>query len=762
MPVDASLDTVQGIYLAVFGRPADPAGLVFWTRNLKLALSNRRAFEGFFRSDAFVESIEDVAAESLPARWYQHLTGTAPPPEMLVEIGSVRTARLAQLYDQVHHVIATARQQHPDHMAQLLLQAHRFSWSVYRAGIRLDNDMVEPIRVSFADARFIAAGQTGVDGLLSQWDIKEAPAYGVALSRRLTSTLHEPASEESTLVQALYLALLQRPADPEGHKFWVERLRRWGDELRLVDAFLNAWELEGVAGEDACLDVVAQRLTGQTLTRTDGSSRAQYTFSQRLLALIDQCRDKFPEAYLRRVEQAWRFTQRCIEEDRCFSESNLQTIEAALRSPSWLQQPERSLDQLLQKLPKREAKVAEREFERQLISSLDPQVLPEASNGEGPKLILHIGAEKTGSSSIQAFLFENRERLREQGFEYLFSDGRIEQRELALYCVDSFMGDDHAANLHISGEFLRSNWKDRFEREFGRKVRQACDRGHTVILSSEHLQSRLKSPGNIGVLRQLLTPYFSEIRVLVYLRRQDQLATSLYSTKCRNGWLGGGVFPPNIHAKTPYYNYQLLLQRWASGFGHAALIPRLFNKSRLRNQNPVDDFCALTGIDSQCGDLEPVSARNTALPASAMYAVEILNRRYPQFEARPADPELRAIRMRIIARVSADFPGAARKPLRADAESFYRMFADSNRALLAEWPQIDDSFSLDFSMYPTRREIPAFSGLELDAIVDELVSASGRKDINSVDLPRPTIPLSRAERLKALFQWRRYRDRVSA
>src|ERR1700690_4476721 len=48
---------------------------------------------------------------------------------------------------------------------------------------------------------------------------------------------------------------------------------------------------------------------------------------------------------------------------------------------------------------------------------------------------LHIGTEKTGTTSIQNFLSKNRPRLKKQGIIYPRSPGNQSQRDLTVYAL---------------------------------------------------------------------------------------------------------------------------------------------------------------------------------------------------------------------------------------------------------------------------------------------------------------------------------------
>ena len=60
------------------------------------------------------------------------------------------------------------------------------------------------------------------------------------------------------------------------------------------------------------------------------------------------------------------------------------------------------------------------------------------------KIIVHIGAEKTGTTTIQELLYLNREALRGLGYAYLNSPGRSDSRNIATLCTDQDIVEDES------------------------------------------------------------------------------------------------------------------------------------------------------------------------------------------------------------------------------------------------------------------------------------------------------------------------------
>jgi hypothetical protein len=137
------------------------------------------------------------------------------------------------------------------------------------------------------------------------------------------------------------------------------------------------------------------------------------------------------------------------------------------------------------------------------------------------RCILHLGAGKTGSSSIQDALFFD---LRDERFQYL--GGGLPVGNQALTAV--FCPAPENARLHgghrKEGSFERS--RAEFARRLDRGFRLAERRSADVILSLESMFNA--SPEGLGNLRDRLEGERLDVEVIVYLRPWMSLVTSKF------------------------------------------------------------------------------------------------------------------------------------------------------------------------------------------------------------------------------------------
>jgi len=316
------------------------------------------------------------------------------------------------------------------------------------------------------------------------------------------------------------------------------------------------------------------------------------------------------------------------------------------------------------------------------------------------RAVIHIGTEKTGSSSLQSYLSKTSDELARRGIHCCTSAGAGNNRALVAAFMGAGESDDYTRLHGLDDPGARKAWRERFIESFLAEV-AACS-GHTFVISSEHFHSRLVDGDSIVSLAAFLRPLFDDIQLRVYLRRQDELALSFYSQKLRAGFVPPSIMPlANLkRPRQPYFDFEDLLSRWATAFGAEALHPALYDRKRLQGGDVVCDFCDFAGLPLIDVALpEPV---NTSLSAPAQAALLRFN------ECCAGDRESRdrhrSTRDALAAWLQAHGAGASVLPRRAEAEAFYGAFADGNAAVARRWFGRERLFSEDFTRYPEAPE----------------------------------------------------------
>lgn len=322
------------------------------------------------------------------------------------------------------------------------------------------------------------------------------------------------------------------------------------------------------------------------------------------------------------------------------------------------------------------------------------------------RLLLHIGTEKTGTSSIQRFLLRNRPFLAAQGFHtpLCLADGAGNHSWLPLLAYDDERVDDLTRRWLPAGSDRRAVIAAQ-TRALGREI-EAQPEG-TWILSSEHLQSRLTSEREIVRLRQVLEPLFASITLVLYLRQPIATAVSLWSTavQCGHPWMELPL------PSTPYCHnlcdHRATIQRWQAGFPGSPLRVRLFQRTELEGGDSVHDFCATAGIRPQRHG-RPERRRNTTLSHRGILLCATLNTLLP----RPDDGRPSRL-VSLIARATAALPPY--RPSAAEQAAYRLAFAESSEWVRREFfPQRQQLWPAEDTR--DRRGAVRLSGLERGAV----------------------------------------------
>lgn len=208
------------------------------------------------------------------------------------------------------------------------------------------------------------------------------------------------------------------------------------------------------------------------------------------------------------------------------------------------------------------------------------------------KLYLHIGTEKTGTTSIQAFLDKNRDELLNKGFCLLSCGGVKNQRAIPAYCMDDAHYDDFFKDRQIDTLEKKKEFRKELYDAYNKEMDSLDDSVHSVIITSEHFHSRLTSRDAIQRFKNLISGHFSEIVIICYIREQSALAASLYSTAIVAGsQVDFSAFLSRCTPDKYYYNYQKLLGHWSAVFSSACFNIRIFSKDELYNNDLIEDFC---------------------------------------------------------------------------------------------------------------------------------------------------------------------------
>jgi hypothetical protein len=244
---------------------------------------------------------------------------------------------------------------------------------------------------------------------------------------------------------------------------------------------------------------------------------------------------------------------------------------------------------------------------------------------------VHIGTEKTGTTTIQNFLSKNRSRLLKQGIYYPRSPGNQNHTALAVYAMRDARMSGIRRSSGVSNAEEVPEFRDRLTTRLDRELRDSD--AETILFSNEHLSSRLSMPVEIERVRDLCARYASRTVVVVYVRNQVDYLVSSFGTTIKGGSTRKFPYPLNKR-RIRTMDYWTLLEAWRNAFGRENMIVRRFEPQDFVDGDLLADFAAQ--IPFEIGGFVRPEPRNLALGAKELAFLRAFNARVPRWiEATP-------------------------------------------------------------------------------------------------------------------------------
>jgi len=266
--------------------------------------------------------------------------------------------------------------------------------------------------------------------------------------------------------------------------------------------------------------------------------------------------------------------------------------------------------------------------------------------------------------------------------------------------------DDFIRSKKFEDIDARHSWKSKLLKDLSTEVAKSRKNASVFVVSSEHFQSRLQSPVEVGELHSFLTTLFDDIEVVCYLRRQDQMALSRYSEALRAGHVPFSPLPMRVLKKKPeslppYFDFQSLMERWADAFGEDCIQPRVYSREDLLKGDIVTDFLAAADINISHSIDVKREKKNIALSAEAQTILLGVNKKFREEGVAPTNP----LREGLIEYLEQNATGESRLPSASRAREFYGFFEASNNTIARRWFKRETLFDTDFSQYPEKATI---------------------------------------------------------
>ncbi|MEH6585335.1 MAG: hypothetical protein V7720_02195 [Halioglobus sp.] len=336
------------------------------------------------------------------------------------------------------------------------------------------------------------------------------------------------------------------------------------------------------------------------------------------------------------------------------------------------------------------------------------------------KLVLHIGMAKTGTSSIQDTLGHGADQLREQGVHYApwkpfnhsfkFSVLFLRNPQKSFYYKQLSPITDEAWAQEL--QRLRDLWQQLF----------ASFEHGTCVVSAENL-GRL-SAEEIASLKEFVSPWFDEIRVVAYVRKPLQALKSQWEQDVKE--LREPLSGAEVLARTKRRLTYRFFERWIDAFSREDFVLRRFDPATFVGGNLLSDFFHAAEITLNETLELPAMESNQSLGAEGTALLLAMNARYPLYTESGSNQKRGMVRRQHLFYKAMRQSGAS--PLdfevrftASEAEPFNRKIRFLN-SLLPQCDHFDEvAASGETTTLPDPSVIPADYAVELINHLSQLV-----------------------------------------
>lgn len=336
-------------------------------------------------------------------------------------------------------------------------------------------------------------------------------------------------------------------------------------------------------------------------------------------------------------------------------------------------------------------------------------------------IYLHIGMEKTGTTSLQRYFVRNREELLRQKMLYPSTGCGQNHWGLLVYALDPAKQDHMKTNKKLDDELACKSYQSEFESSLKNELKNTT--ADIIVLSLEQLSSRVNQLDEIKKIRSLLSYNDDEVKIVAYLRPQHEYLTSWYSTRVKGGWETQPLkIPQPGDPEFDRFDYAKTISPWAEIFGENSILIRLFQKPDLINNNILDDFFNLIKKPESANFKRPKKL-NTSLDAITLEIVRRLNS-YIGPHTTSGGPNLNRKALRMALNKMHNSPHLFLKLNKMDRDYFMSKFESSNKFIAQNY--MGSEYTKIFSQNESSNSGIDFSQYQLSFTDEEVVQRTAK------------------------------------
>lgn len=259
----------------------------------------------------------------------------------------------------------------------------------------------------------------------------------------------------------------------------------------------------------------------------------------------------------------------------------------------------------------------------------NPDMSASAERPDGHRrCIVHIGANKTGSTTIQGWLADNTDALARQGILYdPFEDKPL---PALVHAIGFTTLGLNMVGAQIPNQDARIRHKIETLEEQDAAVQEFCARAdasiarpgyHTYIISSEYLPAWLMRAGGAPKFAEWVKERFDEVTYVYYVRDQIDWLPSAYTQMIK---MGGTMPFEAFLEKNGERNFCRTATLWKKEVGATDNMDvRILERDFLKDGDLIADFAAV--IDADHTKCRGPRNLNEAIGATAVEKMRLLN-----------------------------------------------------------------------------------------------------------------------------------------
>ena len=248
-------------------------------------------------------------------------------------------------------------------------------------------------------------------------------------------------------------------------------------------------------------------------------------------------------------------------------------------------------------------------------------------------LLLHIGSPEAIAPYVHTSLAANEDWLRDRGMTY----GDVLSKDSNHITLYFAVASEILPVMHQYGLSTKSDlaeFRSRLSAHLDAQIQTIPARIHTMVMSTPALTGMKLREREITALHSLLAPRFENVKILIYVRRQDDALLYRYSDLIRRGQTNAPFtefVDESLSGETRMHHldYRRALAPWLRIWGAESIVLRRFSPVDLINRDILADVLGVA-MDTWTPDLDGFHPSPDGPPVLSAPALEFLRQIQPK------------------------------------------------------------------------------------------------------------------------------------